>query len=47
MNLVLLESHGRVEYHNGNYFGKSRIKGEKNKDENFQLFCKIARDRKF
>ena len=37
-NLVPLESHGRVEYHNGKYSGKKKIKVEKNEDEHFQLF---------
>ena len=35
---MFLESHDRVKYCNGKYFGKKNIKVEKNEDENFQLF---------
>ena len=39
--MVLLESHGQVEYWNGKYFMKKKeklkIKQKKNEDEDFEL----------
>ena len=36
--MVLLESHGQMEYQSGKYFTKKKNQSYENEDENLQLF---------